>query len=156
MHKTVTAHATERSSLPSRVLAFPTDTEFGPTLPACLETSLTARAMQRASAAAGATVVLIDQDNCRASAGWPPARAFRERLNRFYALDPRHANTAVVIAVDERRHSACPRPEEDGVAENRRHSVGRRVSLLGDGCVEDLYSSCLRQRRRDGPFHVFR
>ena len=132
MHKTSTAHATERSiQACRRVSRLPDRHRVWANSPPCLETSLTRRAMQRASAAAGATVVLVDQDNCRASAGWPPAKAFRERLNRLYALDPRHANTAMVIAVDERRHSG---KADGGTAPRvRARQLGPRVVVAYSG-----------------------
>ena len=56
-----------------------------------------------ASSASSWTVLLLDQDNVRASAGWPPAKTFRERVAKIYSLDPRHTRTILIIAVDEKR-----------------------------------------------------
>ena len=58
--------------------------------------------------AAALHIVLIDQDNVRASLGWPSAKPFRERLLRTYALDAQHRDTVLVIHVDERRHKHPP------------------------------------------------
>jgi hypothetical protein len=48
-------------------------------------------------------VVLIDQDNVRAAAGWPDARSFRQSV-LLWAKDYCGANTAVILEVDELKH----------------------------------------------------
>ena len=61
---------------------------------------------EESTMASQSRIILIDQDNVRASMGWPPARAFRDRLAHNHSLDPMHASTAMIIEVDERRHSS--------------------------------------------------
>ena len=78
-------------------------------------------------------IVIIDQDNARASAGWPVARAFRDRVNRAYALDPRHSRTVVIIAVDERRNGG-KRGAADGERQHVRcHSISPRIVAAFSG-----------------------
>ena len=68
------------------------------------------------------SVVLLDQDNIRASAGWPPAKPFRERIGRYYALhDP--TKKIVIIEVDEHKRSS------DGDAAPIAHASSGRASL---------------------------
>ena len=73
------------------------------------------------------SVVLLDQDNIRASAGWPPAKPFRERIGRYYALhDP--TKKIVIIAVDEHKRSS-----DGDAAPIRARQLGPRVVAAFSG-----------------------
>ena len=76
-------------------------------------------------------VIVLDQDNARASAGWPHQKEFRERVARCFALDPGHVNTLVVIAVDERRRGKTG--NDDPPPPVRARTIGNRVVVAFSG-----------------------
>ena len=80
---------------------------------------------------AATRIILIDQDNVRASAGWPNSRAFRDRLARTHSLDPRQAHTAMIIEVDERRHTSSK--SADAPQRMRARQIGPQIVISFSG-----------------------
>ena len=85
------------------------------------------------AATSSSRIILVDQDNVRASAGWPPARAFRDRLARAHLLDPIHSYTAMIVEVDERRHSTGNSCDNNQSVSLRARHIAPHVALSFSG-----------------------
>ena len=100
-------------------------------------------------------VVLIDQDNVRAAAGWPDARLFRDRVTLWAKAcsEP----TVIVVEVDEKKKQSSSNKKQKGsLSEHRQRTraIGANVvaNFLGprwqadDGIVRDLEWWLLQQQ----------